>query len=502
MAYAEGVEVELKVGLAGCGPRGLGHARLVAQMDGARLEAVCDPHVAARCKAAEQFEIPRQYDRIERMLEDAALDAVLVNVPPHLNAEAAMVCLEAGIDTLVEKPPGMRVAETRALRAAAERSGARCMVGLNRRFNPLIAEAKRRVAERGPLVTVVGEFHKNLVEIERQGRIAEPTLARFFYETPIHALDCVRWLAGAPVRGVYSFSQRAVSRHRDAFGALMEFDNGCIVKQLGLHTLIARPASRRRDLVVAMIVARVIDARSKLATARALNPESAVSTLGQILGLEAVDENELYAAMDWLIRRQRGIEQRLARRHLSDNTLMLYDLTSSYFEGHCCPLARRGHSRDGKRGTLQIVFGLLCTADGCPIAVEVFEGSTGDPKTVAAQVDKIRNRFGLQRVEVAPIGWTVRRVLRSVSRWLSTRPSLSRSGGGKGGGVRGGGERACVYVDNFPRSRSRAPSDTLAPHAGRLPFLFATPRPTWSGRTRCPSCWTAATPAPAGSPSP
>jgi predicted dehydrogenase len=240
MAYAEGVEVELKVGLAGCGPRGLGHARLVAQMDGARLEAVCDPHVAARCKAAEQFEIPRQYDRIERMLEDAALDAVLVNVPPHLNAEAAMVCLEAGIDTLVEKPPGLRVAETRALRAAAERSGARCMVGLNRRFNPLIAEAKRRVAERGPLVTVVGEFHKNLVEIERQGRIAEPTLARFFYETPIHALDCVRWLAGAPVRGVYSFSQRAVSRHRDAFGALMEFDNGCIVHLIANITSGAR----------------------------------------------------------------------------------------------------------------------------------------------------------------------------------------------------------------------------------------------------------------------
>ena len=90
--------------------------------------------------------------------------------------------------------------------------------------------------------------------------------------------------------------------------------------------------------------------------------------------------------MDWLIRRQRSIQQRLARRHLSDNTLMLYDLTSSYFQGRACPLARRGHSRDGKRGTLQIVFGLLCTADGCPIAVEVFEGSTGDPKTVAAQV--------------------------------------------------------------------------------------------------------------------
>ena len=147
-----------------------------------------------------------------------------------------------------------------------------------------------------------------------------------------------------------------------------------------------------------MIAARIIDARSKLATARSLNPETAVSTLGQMLDLGAVDENELYEAMDWLVRRQRGIEKRLAKRHLNDNTLMLYDLTSSYFEGHCCPLAQRGHSRDGKRGTLQIVFGLLCTADGCPIAVEVFEGSTGDPKTVAAQVDKIRNRFGLQRV--------------------------------------------------------------------------------------------------------
>ena len=131
-----------------------------------------------------------------------------------------------------------------------------------------------------------------------------------------------------------------------------------------------------RDLVVAMIVARVIDARSKLATARALNPESAVSTLGQLLDLGAVNENELYLAMDWLVRRQWGIEKRLAKRHLSDNTLMLYDLTSSYFEGHACPLARRGHSRDGKRGTLQIVFGLLCTAAGCPVAVEVFEGST------------------------------------------------------------------------------------------------------------------------------
>ena len=170
------------------------------------------------------------------------------------------------------------------------------------------------------------------------------------------------------------------------------------LKQLGLHTLIARHPSRLRDLVLALIAARVIDAQSKLATARALAPESAVSTLGEALGLGDVDQHELYAAMDWLVERQAAIEQRLAKRHLREHTLVLYDLTSSYVEGTHCPLARRGYSRDGKKGTLQIVFGLLCTAEGCPVAVEVFEGSTSDPKTVACQVDKIRTRFGLQRV--------------------------------------------------------------------------------------------------------
>ena len=170
------------------------------------------------------------------------------------------------------------------------------------------------------------------------------------------------------------------------------------LKQLGLHTLIARGASRLRDLVLALIVARVIDARSKLATARALTAESAVSTLGELLGLGDVDPHELYAAMDWLVERQAGIERRLAKRHLREHTLVLYDLTSSYVAGTHCPLAQRGHSRDGKKGTLQIVFGLLCTAEGCPVAVEVFEGSTSDPKTVASQVAKLRERFGLERV--------------------------------------------------------------------------------------------------------
>ena len=170
------------------------------------------------------------------------------------------------------------------------------------------------------------------------------------------------------------------------------------LKQFGLHTLVARQPSRRRELALALVAARVIDAQSKLATARALAPDSAVSTLGEVLGLGAVDQHELYAAMDWLVQQQAAIEQRLAKRHLQENTLVLYDLTSSYLEGTHCPLAQRGYSRDGKQGTLQIVFGLLCTAEGCPVAVEVFEGSTSDPKTVACQVEKIRTRFGLQRV--------------------------------------------------------------------------------------------------------
>ena len=195
------------------------------------------------------------------------------------------------------------------------------------------------------------------------------------FVNPENAFDCVRSLPHGHIAAV--------------LGTL---------KQRGLHTLIAGRASRVRDLVLALIVARVIDAQSKLATARALAPESAVSTLGEALGLGAIDQHELYAAMDWLVQRQAAIEQRLAKRHLQEHTLVLYDLTSSYLEGTHCPLAQRGHSRDGKPGTLQIVFGLLCSAEGCPVAVEVFEGSTSDPKTVASQVAKLRQRFGLQRV--------------------------------------------------------------------------------------------------------
>ena len=173
------------------------------------------------------------------------------------------------------------------------------------------------------------------------------------------------------------------------------------LRRIGLDRLlgpIGNAPNRCRDLVVAMIVARLIAPVSKLATAKALDPITAASSLGDVLGLGAVDEDELYTALDWLLERQPQIETALARRHLKNGTLVLYDVSSSYLEGHCCPLAQFGFNRDGKRGKLQIVYGLLCAPDGCPVAIEVFEGSTGDPTTLAAQIDKLKRRFDLTHV--------------------------------------------------------------------------------------------------------
>ena len=169
-------------------------------------------------------------------------------------------------------------------------------------------------------------------------------------------------------------------------------------RRIGLDRLIGPAGNRCRDLVLALIVSRVLDPSSKLATARALSPDTAASSLGAELGLGPVDEEELYRALDWLAERQSAIETALARRHLAGGTLVLYDVTSSYMEGRCCPLAQFGYNRDGKKGKLQIVYGLLCAPDGCPVAVEVFEGATGDPATLASQVAKLKQRFGLDHV--------------------------------------------------------------------------------------------------------
>jgi Transposase DDE domain len=170
------------------------------------------------------------------------------------------------------------------------------------------------------------------------------------------------------------------------------------LRKLGLPALLAATRGRARDLVEALIAARLLDPCSKLATARALAADTQESSLGESLGVADADEDALYGAMDWLLARQARVEQALARRHLTDGGLVLYDVTSTYFEGRKCPLAKFGHSREGRRDKLQIVFGLLTNGEGCPVAVEVFEGNTGDPKTLPAQITKIRERFAIARV--------------------------------------------------------------------------------------------------------
>jgi len=172
------------------------------------------------------------------------------------------------------------------------------------------------------------------------------------------------------------------------------------MKKLGLAGLIDATRSPERELSLAMVGARILDPQSKLATARGLDPETATTSLSETLQLEPATADDLYEAMDWLFARQSRIEDRLAKRHLSGGTLVLYDVTSTYFEGRCCSLAHLGHSRDERSGNLQIVFGLLANSEGCPIAVEVFEGNTGDPKTVASQISKLKKRFKLERVIV------------------------------------------------------------------------------------------------------
>ena len=196
----------------------------------------------------------------------------------------------------------------------------------------------------------------------------------------------------------------AVARLDHAFDIVRSRPHGHVAAALGtlrklrLDRAIAGADSPERRRVLAMIVARILDPGSKLAAARGLAEETARDSLADTLGLEDCDEDDLYAAMDWLQKRQNAIEERLAKRHLQDGALVLYDLTSVYLEGRHCPLGRRGHSRDGKRGKLQIEFGLLCDAGGRPVAVEVFDGNTADPATVGAQIDKLRRRFGLSRV--------------------------------------------------------------------------------------------------------
>jgi transposase len=241
-----------------------------------------------------------------------------------------------------------------------------------------------------------------LRETYRQnGRFCKRTLCNLSH-WPTPSLACsVAHVEG--LRGVLK-GGTVIPAGRDAFSVIRSLPHGHVAaalgvaREIGLEGILGPDGNRCRDLALAMLIGRILDPVSKLATARGLSPATASSSLGEALGLGCVDDDELYASLDWLLARQPAIEAMLAKRHLTNGTLVLYDVSSSYMEGRCCPLAKRGYSRDGRRGTLQIVYGLLCAPDGCPVAIEVFDGNTGDPKTLAPQIEKLKQRFHLDRV--------------------------------------------------------------------------------------------------------
>jgi transposase len=230
-----------------------------------------------------------------------------------------------------------------------------------------------------------------------EGKVRKRTLCNLSGWAPAHVEGLRGVLKGGTV----------IPPGQDAFTVSRSLPHGHVAavlgtaRKIGLDRILGPEGNRCRDLVLAMLAGRILDPVSKLATARTLSPATASSSLSEALGLGEVNDAELYAALDWLLERQTAIETALARRHLQNGTLVLYDVSSSYMEGRCCPLAKRGYNRDGKKGMLQIVYGLLCAPDGCPVAIEVFDGNTGDPTTLATQIEKLKQRFGLSHVVLA-----------------------------------------------------------------------------------------------------
>src|SRR3954447_17540878 len=227
-----------------------------------------------------------------------------------------------------------------------------------------------------------------------EGKVRKRTLCNLAAWSPAHIEGLRGVLKGGTV----------IPAGHDAFTVTRSLPHGHVAAALGtackigLDHLLGPDGNRCRDLVLALLIGRILDPVSKLAAARTLSPATASSSLGEALGLGAVTDDELYAALDWLLARQPAIETALAKRHLQNGTLVLYDVSSSYLEGRCCPLAQRGYNRDGKKGMVQIVYGLLCAPDGCPVAIEVCEGNTADPMTLGPQIDKLKQRFGLTHV--------------------------------------------------------------------------------------------------------
>ena len=230
----------MRVAAVGCGPRGRGHMQALQRFDDVVLAAVCDVSEEAVNAAAEDYSVAGRYTRLRDMLDAEALDAVFVAAPAHLNGEVARPCLEMGIHTFVEKPPGLSVAETAGLRDTAARTGAKAMVGWNRRFNPVIVQARELVEARGPVTQLVGEFHKSMRRIAESERFPGHLLDNILLETPIHSIDLIRAIAGAEVAEVHSAVRRAASPYKDVYAALVVFENGCVAQLTYNFTTDAR----------------------------------------------------------------------------------------------------------------------------------------------------------------------------------------------------------------------------------------------------------------------
>jgi Transposase DDE domain len=248
-----------------------------------------------------------------------------------------------------------------------------------------VTTTTRRVGEREYTATLLRRSYR------QDGKVKKETLANLSH-LPADAIDALRRvLAGETLMNIEDAFEIECSLPAGHVTAAL-----AMARRLDLSKLLDRSASRERDLCMAMIVGRVICPGSKLGTVRTLGQ----STLAEECNVVGADEDDLYLAMDWLLDRQQQIEDRLARRHLRDGEMVLYDVSSSYFEGRTCPLARLGYSRDGKSGLAQIIYGLLCDTDGRPVAVEVFTGELHDDKTLPSQITKPKDRFGLSRIVV------------------------------------------------------------------------------------------------------
>src|SRR6266436_4944881 len=221
------------------------------------------------------------------------------------------------------------------------------------------------------------------------GKVKNRTLANLSHWPPAKVDLLRRVLRDEPLTPSTTLFEVLASRHHGHVQAVRT-----AMHHLGVDTLIASRPSRERDLIVAMVAARILEPDSKLATTRWWH----TTTLPADLGVSDADEDALYEAMDWVLARQDRIEQKLAARHLAAGGLVLYDLSSSYFEGTTCPLAAFGHNRDGKKGKRQVNYGLLTAGRGCPVAVSVFKGNTADPPTLLPEVQRVRERFGIERL--------------------------------------------------------------------------------------------------------